>query len=569
VTAKRAKGPVAQVERGITLSVEAIIWAGLVLIAGALRLPDVGGPQVTVAEGARAFDAARVAGGEVPPTWQGDLAQAATSYLFRIFGETELVARLLPALAGVGLVVVLAFTRPYLGRVGALAAAALVAVSPLFVLFSRSATEFSLGPLVAGLIIVSLFAYLREPRPGLLFLFVISLALAPLTDPVAVLAALAVVIFIALEGLLFSNADVRRAWRTFIRSPLQWATAALVAAAALQFGITRFGTSLEGLSLPGVSVLWDMFGSPRDSRPAGYHFTVLSAYDWPLLVAGTAGFLFVALRFLRRRDETSPLERMLLLWTVAAAVVLVLTTRREATQLLILLTPLALLSGMLAEEIIQRADWGATRRWWPAGVAIVALGGTAAALMTEWSSGNADRAERLMLAASVVVGLAVLAFVIVRGRAGAMPVVAAVFAVAAAAFLAHSTLAVAFYDGTEFAVDLRLTPSVDPLRETIDNLARERGGNVVVDSDLMDELGWPLRDSPVTFGGPTDRASAVVSRPDANPAGFVARDEIWRVAEGWYPDEVLAPRRMWRWLLYREPYSNVDAVDVRIFVRTI
>ena len=73
----------------------------------------------------------------------------------------------------------------------------------------------------------------------------------------------------------------------------------------------------------------------------------------------------------------------------------------------------------------------------------------------------------------------------------------------------------------------------------------------------------------MVFGGPTDRASAVVSRPDANPAGFVAREEIWRVAEGWYPDDVLAPRRMWRWLLYREPYSDVNGLDVRIFVRTI
>jgi predicted membrane-bound mannosyltransferase len=92
----------------------------MVSVAGALRLPDLSGPPLTVAEGVRAYDAARVAGGQVPPTWQGDLAQAATSYLFRIFGDTELVARLLPAIAGMGFVALLAFLRPQLGRVGAL-----------------------------------------------------------------------------------------------------------------------------------------------------------------------------------------------------------------------------------------------------------------------------------------------------------------------------------------------------------------------------------------------------------------------------------------------------------------
>ena len=304
-------------------------------------------------------------------------------------------------------------------------------------------------------------------------------------------------------------------------------------------------------------------------RPPEYHFALLLAYDWPLLLGGTAGFAFAAVNFLRQRRETTAFERFLLLWTLAAALAMALTTRREAGQLLVLLLPLALLAGGLAEEIAERADWAAAGRWWPAGAVVAAAAGVAVVLMTEWSSGSADTSERMILLAAVVICLALVALVAVRARAGAIPVVAVVVALAATVFIAHSSLAVAFSDGTEFAVDLRLTPRSDQLRETVDKLARERGGKIVVDADLSDELGWTLRDSPVVFGGPTNRASAVVSRPDANPAGFVAREETWRVAEGWYPDEVLAPRRMWRWLLYRKPYSDVNALDVRIFVRTI
>ncbi len=563
-----AEGPSAQVRAGITLSVETLIWAGLVLATGALRLVHLGTSPFTVDEGLRAFDAARVAGGDVPQTWRGDLSEAATSYLFRIFGETDLLARLLPALAAVALVELLWLARPYAGRIGTLVAAGLFTFSPLLVIYSRSATQFSLGTLVAGLIVVALFGYLQNPRSGLAFPLIVALALAPLTDAVAVLAALATLVFLALET-LFSNGEVRGAWQAFRRSPLQWLTALLIVSAALQFGITRFGTSLEGVDLPGLRLFWEMFDMPRDSRPLEYHFALLLAYDWPILLVGTMGFTFVTVKWLRRRSGTTAFERFLLVWMVAAAVVVAFTTRREAGQLLMLLLPLALLAGHLAEEIAEGADWAATGRWWPAGAVIAALTGVAAVLMTQWSSGSADAAERLTLIAAVVIAVALIALVLLSARGRATPIVAAVVALTAIVFLAHSSLAVAFSDGTEFAVDLRLTPRAEQLRDTVDKLARERGGTIVVDADLSDELGWTLRDSQVVFGGPTDRASAVVSRPDANPAGFVARDEVWRVAEGWYPDEVLAPRRMWRWLLYREAYSDVNAVDVRIFVRTI
>jgi len=554
--------------RELTVSVEALLWAGLVLMAGALRLVQLATQPLTVDEGQRAFDATRVANGDVPQTWRGDLAEAATSYLFRVFGETDLLARLLPAVAGVALVGLLWFARPYAGRVGALVSAALLAFSPLLVLYSRSATEFGVGAFVAGLIVVTLFAYLRQPRLALAFPLIVGLALAPLTDAVAMVSALVAVLFLVFEAMFFANVEVRQAVRAFRRSPPQWLTVLIVVAAALQFGITRFGTSLEGLDLPGLSILRDMFETPRDSRPPEYHFALLLAYDWPLLLGGAAGCVFVLTALLRQRVSTA-FERFALLWIVTASVALALATRRDAGQLLMLLLPLALLAGRLAEDIVERADWGAACHWWPAGAVIAAASGAAAVLMTEWSSGNADVAERLTLIALVGIAVGIVGFVLLRAPGMAIPVLSGVLGLAATVFLAHLSLAVAFSDGTEFAVDLRLTASAEQLRETVDKLARERGGKIVVDADLADELGWTLRDSRVVFGGPTDRASAVVSRPNANPAGFVAREEVWRVAEGWYPDDILAPRRMWRWLLYREAYSDVNAEDVRIFVRTI
>jgi 4-amino-4-deoxy-L-arabinose transferase-like glycosyltransferase len=554
---------------GITVTVEGLIWFGLIVAAAALRLMDLDGLPLTTDEASRALDAARVAGGDVPETWRGDLVAAGTSYLFRIFGEDEFVARVIPAMAGAAVVPVLWFARPYAGKLAALVAASLVTISPLFVLYSRSATQYSAGCLLAAVMMVCLFGYLSRPRTGVAFPLVVALALAPLTDAPAVVAALAVLVFLMLESTVFANRDVRQAFRAFRSSPLQWVSALLVIAAAAQLGLTHFGTSLRA-DLPGVRLFADMFDLPRDSRSAEYQLALLLAYDWPILIGGAAAFLLFALKSASGgRVAVTPFERFLLVWTAVGAVTLALVTRREAGQLLILLLPLALLAGSIVQEIASRLDWSEAGKWWPLAAVAAAPIAVGALLMTEWSSGNAGTLERAVLIASPFLCLVVIAAVWTRSHAGAAVVAGGVAALVAVPFMAHSSLAAAFSDGAEPAVDARLQPAAERLRDTLEALAAERGGTIVADRDLLDELGWTLRDTPITFGGPVEGASVVLTRPDAAPPGFAGLQEVWRVAEGWYPDQVLAPRRLWRWFLYREPYGDVDASEVRIYVKTI
>lgn len=83
---------------------------------------------------------------------------ALTALLMPIFGSNDAVARLIPALFGIGFVLLPWLLRHRLGTIGALTASALLTVSPIFAILSRTAGGDS-AALFAGLLL--LIAWLR------------------------------------------------------------------------------------------------------------------------------------------------------------------------------------------------------------------------------------------------------------------------------------------------------------------------------------------------------------------------------------------------------------------------
>jgi hypothetical protein len=554
----------------VSVSVEWLFWAPLLAAAASLRLVGLERLELGVDEAERALDAALVSGGSVPETWTGDLAQALTSYLFSALGESEWVTRLAPALAGALLPVVLFAARPYLGRLAGLAAAAMLAFSPLFVLFSRSALPFSVGSLVAVVMALSLLGYLRNPRSWLIFPLSLSVVLAPLTDAVAVTALAALVVWLVVEAVLLDNPRLREAWQAFRSSPLQWGSALLIAAAAVQLGLTHFGTSLDRTGMPGLALWSQMFEMPRDSRAPEYHLALLAGYEAPLLLVGAAAFagyvLSVGRRGLRSR---APSRRLALVWTAVAAATLALTTQREAGQLLALLLPLAVLAGCGIEDATTGLDWSVLRRWWPAAVGSLLLFCWAGLLMSQWAAGNSGPLERFLLVLTLGTAGFLVVFPVLVFRHNGLAAAAPVLAAAGLAFALHSSFAVAVSAGAEFATGARIAPRAQELRVTLERLAEERGGTVVIDRRLLPALGWVLRDSEVVFGGPVGGATLVLAPPNEGPERFVGLGDVWTLAEGWYPDGILRLRQMWRWFMYREAFGETGSVEARFYVPTI
>jgi 4-amino-4-deoxy-L-arabinose transferase-like glycosyltransferase len=553
---------------GLSVRVDVLLWLALIAAAAALRLARLGTLPLTFEESARAFDALRASQNAVPEGWNGDLTAAVTSYLFRIFGEGDYVARLGPAVAGAAMVAILWLGGRALGRTGALVAAALLAFSPLALLVSRSALPFSTGAALAVGMTIALLSYLREPRASTAFLVAVTVGLALTSDAVGVTAVIAVVAFLLLERAMSPEGEVARAWAVFRRSPAHWLSVGLVLVGAFELAITHFGTFVGSVEPAGLGEWRHMFALPRDDRSPAYQLAVLLAYDWPVLLCGGAAVGVLVRRLRRRGVRALPLaQRFLLLWTALAALAVALANQREAGQIVILLLPLALLAGLLADELLPRLDWGILRRWWPVPAIALALLAYAALLGSEWSRPGFDitQAERfyLVLAVGAAGAILVAPFSVLGRRAVAISMVVVV--VLAFAFLVHTDLSLTTDEGVEFAVDVRGTGRMEQFHETVAEVVATRAGPVIVDPSLREPLAWPLRDLAVTFAVQTEDAAAVVVPAGREVEGFTPLGEPWRVGEGWYPPD-LDLLRLWRWLVYREAYGNLDSVDAQILV---
>ena len=121
---------------------ELLAFAALLLVALGLRLWDLGAQAIHHDESLHAVYSWYLSEGRGyshNPLMHGPFQFMGTSLLYRIFGDGDAVARVLPALFGTALVGLPMLFRSYLGRIGALATSLLLVFSPTMLYFSRFA----------------------------------------------------------------------------------------------------------------------------------------------------------------------------------------------------------------------------------------------------------------------------------------------------------------------------------------------------------------------------------------------------------------------------------------------
>lgn len=164
----------------ITINWELICWLAIILIAIGTRFWDLGSRAQHHDESMHAFyswELYRGKGFVHNPLLHGPVLFHATALIYFLFGASDYTSRVAPALFGVGFVLAPLFLRKWLGRYGALAAAAMFAISPGFLYYSRFIREdiFSAG--FEMLAFIALIKYLDGRRQFHLCLLAAALSL--------------------------------------------------------------------------------------------------------------------------------------------------------------------------------------------------------------------------------------------------------------------------------------------------------------------------------------------------------------------------------------------------------
>lgn len=151
----------------------------VLVLAGVLRLLNLDAIPLAPSEASNAYSAWQLWQPEaiIQTSASSSAYVSLTALLMPVLGADDVIARLIPALAGMGLVLVPWLMRRWLGSIGALAAGLLLAVSPTLGVVSRTADGTMLALLAGGLLLVAWLRYQEAGERQWLIAAAIALAL--------------------------------------------------------------------------------------------------------------------------------------------------------------------------------------------------------------------------------------------------------------------------------------------------------------------------------------------------------------------------------------------------------
>jgi len=268
-----------------TTSLERSLWVILLLLATALRLVGLGAAPLSSDEAVQALAAYQAAHrGGIPPEARtiSPLLFHVNVLLFALFHGGNGLARLVPALCGVGLALTPLLLRRYLGRWGALGSGLLLALSPTLLALSRTLDGSISAALGVMLLIGAVARFLDSWRSAWIPLGGVGLAMALTAGPAA---------WGLLLGLALALAAGLWVWREQV--PWVWP----MVRPALGRGLTAFALGLFifgmglGLHPAGLAATGEQFLrwlSPGAGHKINLMLPVLASEPL-ILLAGIAG----------------------------------------------------------------------------------------------------------------------------------------------------------------------------------------------------------------------------------------------------------------------------------------
>ncbi|MCA9868942.1 MAG: TIGR03663 family protein, partial [Anaerolineae bacterium] len=160
---------------------EKTAWTALLIAALIIRVVALDNRTASHDESEHAWFAYNLfngAGYQHSPVYHGPFAYHVLALFYLLFGVSDVTARLPTALFGVGIVWLIWFLRPWIGRFGAFFAALLVTISPALVHYARHTRHDTFEIFFFVLLLVAVFRYLADDERSARWLYVGAAALS-------------------------------------------------------------------------------------------------------------------------------------------------------------------------------------------------------------------------------------------------------------------------------------------------------------------------------------------------------------------------------------------------------
>ncbi len=520
---------------------EALAWAGTLLTATIIRLTSLGSDALT-ADGARhayaAYALFRGGGTTLDSAAGGPFAVLVSAFLLFLFGISDQVVRLGPALAGIGLVALMIPLRPYFGRAGALLAGLLLAISPGVVYFSRQEQPDIYAAFFATLLFVVLLRACDHGRRGDFLLAACAAALLVVAAPVGPTLLLIVLIgggVVALRGQAGDDDAARPFGGAVLRAAAREGAlpALLLVVAIFLLIFSAFGAVPGNLAtgpLEWLGAWGGTFSGPGGAEPGrdgGFALGLLPLYEPLALLAGfwAIGRLVASRGVAEERRGAVAARTILAGWAIVGVVLLAIGGATQPGLILLTVVPLTLLAGATLGELVERVDWRREGSFWTGGwglvlcaaLALAAWGVTAGQLLRPTRVPDETARALELLATIVVFALplsgAALWFARRIDRRAALLALACGATVFLLAYGLRTAVGLSIYradSANEPLVYRASTPEVRPLMERVSRLSRDltaltrsvadptggHGLSIAVDPAVEWPVRWYLRDFP-------------------------------------------------------------------------
>lgn len=546
-------------QRGVGPSLEVGLYALLTVLAALLRLWGLGEHPLEAGEAGRAYSAWMLAQGQAPATWDDPLVISGTALAFFLFGANDFTARLVPALAGLGLIPLCWWLRGCLGRGAALAVATVFCLSPSLCFFSRHLSGETTAAFL-GLVAAVGLARLSERPQQARWLLAVVLGLLLASGSTAFSIALALALFGALAGGLAT----RGRWNWESLRP--WAAAGALTLVVFAVASTAGFSHPQGLGIAGLGTWLEQFNSRPSDLPWFYPAWLLVGYEPLILICGLAGAI-VWLRRLRLGPGPG-LRAFFALWSGVGVIVCLLAPNRSAEMVLLLVVPLSTMAGDWVAGLLRGASWsavvGSWELWGLAWLVVVFVG-----LVLSWLTMPGTNAPTYYWALPALGGLGLVllaALALWRGQ-GAALALAVVLPLLLGLGLHNVILLNHVPSPAEGFVPTSASSKAATLAARLKGLYSDRGRlEAVMLEPLEQPLAWYLRDmAGVRRADDAAGASIVLATTEAVvPNGYRGRQAslgAWWVPPWWHP------AGLWRWLLYRDIYGPVSRAEFVVYIR--